>query len=958
MNRPIPLLETVAPSIRELRAGTVLAPDATAEPDAEQGFGALRTSRGCLPLAALDVMARVDGLLAQVEVAQRFVNDTEEPLEATYIFPLLARAGVNRFRMEVGGRTIEGRLEERGAARKRYQQAIETGHRAAIAEEERPEVFTLRVGNLMPGESATVRLTLSGMLPYVDGEVTFRFPLVVAPRYIPGRALPGGSVGSGTQVDTTSVPDASRITPPVLLPGFPSPVQLAITVDLHEGLAPASDLRSSLHAVVVDGHAAGVTRIRLVPGEKLDRDFILRYRLGGADARSALTLHPDVGSDKEGTFALTLLPPDAPDPAQIKPRDIAIVLDRSGSMQGWKIVAARRAVAGMIETLGPADRFAVLAFNNAIESPWPGSFELRHASDPNRVRAASYLQSLEAREGTEMAPALEIAARALTNAATERRRILVLVTDGQVGNEDEILRRLAPLLSGVRVFALGIDQVVNAGFLKRLADLGEGDCELVESAKRLDEVTRSIHRRIAEPLRTSVRVDLAKSGLELVKDTMVPDHTPDLFPGTPVVMLGRYRGRPRGDVTVRSTDAAGRPLADRLNPVVRDNPAIEAAWARGLIRQLEDRFAASGDASERQALEGRIVAASLRHGVLCRFTAYTAIDHAEVVNPGGEVARITQPVEMPVGLGVDRYDAITATGALQCLVSESVLSMKLSRVRRPRVHDSLSDPTPSAPVFFVPDTRVPDRFENPRVVGHGGMGRIYVAFDRSRGRMVQIKLTPRGPNRTLDEHFAAIGSLTGWSGSAVLGILEVIKASDHWIVVSEVPAGKPMERWLSERGGVVPPREAARIVAEVAEAFAGAHAIGAHFTHLCLGDLHIGEQGRVLLDASSLSGTVPRMSRAEAFVGEFSPPERFDQQAQFNERTEVYLLGALLHRLVAGPTPVGERWFAPRKLDPHRIADPSLAAIQAQACAANPNDRIATVAELAARLRAYLGSGG
>src|SRR5262249_26658291 len=181
--------------------------------------------------------------------------------EAAYIFPLPDRAAVTQFRMTVAGREIDGILEERGQAREHYDEAIAQGRRAAIAEEDRPGVFNLRVGNLMPGERAVVELTLCGVLPYADGEVTFRFPLVVAPRYIPGMPLPGPSAGDGTVVDTTAVPDASRISPPVLLPGFPNPVRLSIAVELHGGGAEAVQVRSSLHAVQEDV-GCGYRRIR------------------------------------------------------------------------------------------------------------------------------------------------------------------------------------------------------------------------------------------------------------------------------------------------------------------------------------------------------------------------------------------------------------------------------------------------------------------------------------------------------------------------------------------------------------------------------------------------------------------------------------------------------------------------------------------------------------------------
>src|SRR5262245_45579661 len=241
----------------------------------DAGFGALKTERGLLPLATMDVDARIAGVVASIEIAQTFVNTTGAAIEATYIFPLPDRAAVNRFKMEVGGRVIDGVIDERGAAREQYEEAIAAGHRAAITEQERPGVFTLRVGNLRPGEAATVRLSLVGPLPVDDGEVTFQFPLVVAPRYIPGAGLGGDQAGLGVAEDTSLVPDASRISPPVLLPGCPNPVRLGIRVALADH--QARDVASSLHAITTSLRDAQVVEIS--PGERLDRDFILRWRI-------------------------------------------------------------------------------------------------------------------------------------------------------------------------------------------------------------------------------------------------------------------------------------------------------------------------------------------------------------------------------------------------------------------------------------------------------------------------------------------------------------------------------------------------------------------------------------------------------------------------------------------------------------------------------------------------------
>src|SRR4051812_9382693 len=182
-------------------------------PAPDAGLGALETGKGNLPLETLDVAAHITGLVAGVEIVQGFHNPFDVSLEATYVFPLPPRAAVTAFRMEADGRVIEGLLKERGRARADYDQALAEGRRAAIAEEDRPDVFTIRVGNIVPGERVTVRLTLSQPLPYEDGAAEFRFPLVVAPRYIPGAPLPGPSAGAGVTPDTDAAPDASRITP-------------------------------------------------------------------------------------------------------------------------------------------------------------------------------------------------------------------------------------------------------------------------------------------------------------------------------------------------------------------------------------------------------------------------------------------------------------------------------------------------------------------------------------------------------------------------------------------------------------------------------------------------------------------------------------------------------------------------------------------------------------------------
>lgn len=612
--------------------------------DSDAGFGALSTSKGPLPLKAMDVRVRLEGLLARLQLTQTFVNTHGEPIEATYIFPLPDRAGVTRFRMTVAGRVIEGQLKERGEARREYTQAIRDGHRAAITEEERPGVFTLRVGNLPAGESATVELTLAGPIAYADGEATFRFPFVVAPRYVPGSALPGPFVGDGVASDTDAVPDASRISPPVLLPGFPNPVRLSLAVEIpHSSLVPY-DVRSSLHTVVEE-ESATERRLRLLPGERLNRDFILRYRLAEERIQSALTLHPDA-EGKEGTFLLTLVPPQLARET-VRARDVVFVLDRSGSMSGWKMVAARRAVERMVETLKDHDRFTVLAFDDRVETPTSFTGDaLTPGGNTQRYQASQWLATIQSRGGTEMAQPLHRAVELLTQHHEEdgrRDRIVVLITDGQVGNEDQILRDIGQHARKIRIFTLGIDRAVNAAFLRRLSDIGGGASELVETEERLEEVMDRIHRQIGTAVLTGI--SLEAEGLSLVRDSISPSRLPDLFAGTPLVVMGRYTGSPEGTVMVRAGDATGGPISLHVKGRRDEKLAIGSVWARARLRDLEDRYVIQHNAK----LERMIVELSLRFNVLCRFTAYVAVDRDEVVNKGGQSHTIVQPVEQPEG---------------------------------------------------------------------------------------------------------------------------------------------------------------------------------------------------------------------------------------------------------------------------------------------------------------------
>ena len=324
------------------------------------------------------------------------------------------------------------------------------------------------------------------------------------------------------------------------------------------------------------------------------------------------------------------------------------MLDRSGSMQGWKIVAARRALTRMVETLTERDRFTVVAFAGAFETPPAFGGQLVPGGDRQRVLAGEFLARIDANGGTEMAAPLEHAVSQLSKElAPGRDRILVLVTDGQVGNEDQILKHLEARARSIRIFTLGIDKAVNAGFLRRLSDLGGGASELVESEERLDEVMDQVQRHIGTPVLTGLKLEPA--GVRFIPGSVVPGRLPDLFAGVPLLIMGRYQGTPQGGITLQGREADGTPWLDTV-PVTNEGSGVAACvWARARLREVEDRYVTNP--SDQPRLEREIVDVSLRFGVLCRFTAFVAVDRSAVVNPGGQTQVIVQPVEEPAGWG-------------------------------------------------------------------------------------------------------------------------------------------------------------------------------------------------------------------------------------------------------------------------------------------------------------------
>jgi Ca-activated chloride channel family protein len=575
-----------------------------------------------LPLAETSFDTIVLGTVADTEVRQVFENPFETPIEAVYVFPLPHDAAVDDYAIEVGGRTIRGVMKRRADARAAYEAAREQGYQAGLLEQERPNIFTQNVANIPPGERITVVMHMVGPVTQDRGRFELALPTVVGPRYVPG---------------TDAVPDGSRISPKVLPEGYVGCSTLSVTVEIDPD-APIDLVQAKSHDIDLreaDGH----TFVELTNAEeRLDRDFVLGWTLKTRAPTTSLVLAPD-GDD--GWFQLTVVPPRLEHAGEPVPRELVFVLDTSGSMDGEPLETSRRAMHGFLSNLGPDDAFTVIRFSSDATALGPKP--LTH-TEANVRRALRYIARLEGEGGTEM---IEGVRAALDFPYTDgRSRYVLFLTDGFIGNEQQIFQAVGARAGDARVFSLGVGSAPNRYLLDGLARAGRGAATYVENHETPADAVAAFYRRLAHPVLTDLEIDW--NGLPV--DDVVPARIPDLFTGQPVVVYGRMHGVRSGTATLRAR-AGDREVEIPIRIDVaeaRRTGGVASMWARRKIQEHEDSLI--GDPGGADRVERAVTELALRHHVMSKYTSFVAIDDSRVVPSDGGPTRVDVPVDLPDGM--------------------------------------------------------------------------------------------------------------------------------------------------------------------------------------------------------------------------------------------------------------------------------------------------------------------
>jgi Ca-activated chloride channel family protein len=596
-----------------------------------------------LPLKHTDVKINVTGLVASVQVEQTFTNPYQERIEAVYIFPLPSEAAVDDMVMKIGDRTIRSLVKRREEAKQIYEQAKQTGQQAGLLEQERPNIFTTSVANIAPGDEVRIQIHYTQLLPYDDGGFRLRFPMVVGPRYIPGK--PAGKQGPGSVPDTRQVPDASRITPPVLRPEKRPGYNISLSVDIDAGL-PIQHIKSGSHQISMSDLGPGRYHITLARKDEMpNKDFVLDYKLAGPRTQAvALTSR---GADGTGYFMLMAVPPGDYLIGDIYAKEAIFVIDTSGSMSGPKIVQAKNALRAFVHGLNPQDAFNIIRFSSDFSYFSPKSVPF---IEENLQRADAYIDQLQANGGTEMLPALM---HALKQPRDEGRLpVIVFLTDAQVGNENEILKAIQQHLGDARLYTFGVDTAPNDYLLRKMAELGRGTVEYVLPSQNLEEVIARFQNRIASPVMADVRIDWKG----WIVDGVYPSPIPDLFLAKPVVLYGRVMRPGNHTINLRGMSAGGMvtiPVQVDFKRATADQATLAALWARARIDALSDLLHTNpGD----DAAKEEIANLAMTYKLMSQFTSFVAVEERIVASPdGGPPKTVVVPVPLPESWD---YDAV------------------------------------------------------------------------------------------------------------------------------------------------------------------------------------------------------------------------------------------------------------------------------------------------------------
>lgn len=617
-----------------------------------------------LPLKSTAADVNIAGVIANVSISQVYVNEGKQAIEAVYTFPTSTRAAVHGMKMIIGSRVIEAEIKEKDKARKTYEKAKEQGKRTSLLEQERPNVFTMNVANIMPGDRVEVVLEYTELLIPTDGQYDFIFPTVVGPRY------------SNESTATASV-DNQFVATPYLKSGIDPTFSFDMHVQLSTGV-PLQKVNCTSHQINVAYPNLNKAVIQLNDSEKKggNRDFILSYQLKGNQIESGLMLYE--GKD-ENFFTLMIQPPKTVTNDHIPPREYIFVVDVSGSMNGFPLDVSKTLLRNLISNLRNIDRFNVILFAGGAYQMAETSI---NANEKNIRLAIDVIDQQIGGGSTELLPALRKALD-LPRCEVELSRSIVVVTDGYINVERAAFDLIQNNLNQANLFAFGIGSGVNRHLIEGMAHVGMGEPFVITSQNGAYDEAEKFRQYIQSPVLTQITANFGDFEVYDVQ----PNSIPDVLAERPVMIYGKWKGKPKGEIKVKGY-TNGQPYYQNftVQDVLPDpsNEGLKYVWARETIKLLDDYKQVEYN-NDRHKTE--VTKLGLKYNLMTAYTSFVAVDK-EVANNGELVTKVDQPLPLPqnvsnsaVGFDMEIYGVVRSkktttkqmisVGDIECSLAEA-----------------------------------------------------------------------------------------------------------------------------------------------------------------------------------------------------------------------------------------------------------------------------------------------
>lgn len=577
-----------------------------------------------LPLLSTSAEVHIAGCIADVRIMQRYKNDGKKPIEAIYVFPASTQAAVYRMQLQIGTRLIKAVIQEKQQAFKTYEKAKQEGKSASLLSQHRPNVFQMNIANLLPGDTIEVELAYTELLPLEAGQYSFVFPTVVGPRY--------------SSDIVASSPHTSWVEAPYLFERQTPSYAFDLQVHLNAGLT-IQKISSPSHSIQPLFTGASTARIHLDTKEATggDRDFILHYQLAADQIQDGLLLWE---GEQENFFLTMIQPPKAPTQSEVIPREYIFLLDVSGSMAGYPLDLAKGILKDLFASLSPKDYFNIVFFEGGAQALSETSIP---ATVPELDRAIRFIEGVKGGGGTEMLTAIQKAMQLPKRAGTSRS--FAIVTDGYIRVEEDIFDYIRQHLGQANFFALGIGTSVNRHLIEGIARVAMSESFVATQAADGRAIAQKFTQYIQSPVLTDIEVQF--EGIETYD--VIPKQIPDLMAERPILVFGKYRGAPRGEIIIMGQQADQlyqRSLSISPRLAQPNHSALPYLWARHKVKALDD----FGRAFVRKEEDIQtITSIGLSYSLLTNYTSFVAVDSV-VRQKHGEAQSVKQPLPLPRGV--------------------------------------------------------------------------------------------------------------------------------------------------------------------------------------------------------------------------------------------------------------------------------------------------------------------